>query len=214
VLPLLLLAALGAPPSDLAATGVVVHPSGGRSTVVLTSGGRTRVASLGEVAFGGKVVAVTSTSVQILFEGGPVTLRLSPGAGAGTASYRTPVATEAAPPPGGAAEDPATPHRMMSRAEVERRLGSEIPRILADTALSPVMEDGRAVGLRVVRMADGTLLSDAGLRQGDVITEINGTPIDGMATLIGLWPRLQSATDLRAVVQRGGQPVSLEVVLR
>jgi general secretion pathway protein C len=212
VLPLLLLAALGAPPSDLAATGVVVHPSGGRSTVVLTSGGRTRVASLGEVAFGGKVVAVTSTSVQILFEGGPVTLRLS--AGAGAASYRTPVAAEAAPPPGGAAEDPATPHRMMSRAEVERRLGSEIPRILADTALSPVMEDGRAVGLRVVRMADGTLLSDAGLRQGDVITEINGTPIDGMATLIGLWPRLQSATDLRAVVQRGGQPVSLEVVLR
>ena len=30
-----------------------------------------------------------------------------------------------------------------------------------------------------------------------------------MATLIGLWPRLQSATELRAVVLRDGQPVSL-----
>ena len=35
-----------------------------------------------------------------------------------------------------------------------------------------------------------------------------------MATLIGLWPRLQNATELRAVVLRGGQPVSLRVTLR
>jgi general secretion pathway protein C len=103
---------------------------------------------------------------------------------------------------------------MMSRTEVERRLGSEIPRILADTALAPAMEDGRVVGLTVQRLADGTLLSDAGLRQGDVITEINGTTIDGMGTLIGLWPRLQTATDLQAVVRRAGRPVSLSVTLR
>ncbi len=103
---------------------------------------------------------------------------------------------------------------MMSRTEVERRLGSEIPRILADTALTPAIEDGQIVGLTVTRLAEGTLLSDAGLRLGDVITAVNGTPIDGMAALIGLWPRLQSATDLQATVRRAGRPVLLEVTLR
>ena len=66
----------------------------------------------------------------------------------------------------------------------------------------------------ITRMAEGTLLSDAGLRAGDVLTRINGTDIDGMATLIGLWPRLQSATELRATVLRNGQPFSLVVSLR
>ena len=36
----------------------------------------------------------------------------------------------------------------------------------------------------------------------------------GMAALIGLWPRLQTATELRAVVLRNGQPYSLLVSLR
>ena len=76
------------------------------------------------------------------------------------------------------------------------------------------MEDGRVVGVQVTRMPEGSLLTDAGLRAGDVLTQINGTQIDGMGTLIGLWPRLQTATELRAVVVRNGQPFSLLVSLR
>jgi type II secretory pathway component PulC len=102
----------------------------------------------------------------------------------------------------------------MNRVEVQRRLGEEIPRILAETAVAPVMEEGRVVGVQVTRLPEGSLLTDAGLRTGDVLTRINDTEIDGMATLIGLWPRLQSAAELRAVVLRNGQPFSLLVSLR
>jgi len=97
---------------------------------------------------------------------------------------------------------------------VERRLGAEIPRILADTAVAPVLEEGRVVGLALTRIAEPSLLLDAGLRVGDVLVRINDVEIDGMATLIGLWPRLQGASELRAVVLRNGQPVSLAVSLR
>jgi type II secretory pathway component PulC len=111
---------------------------------------------------------------------------------------------------GGEGEPPA---RAMPRADVEKRLGTEIPRILTETALRPVVEDGRVVGLLVARLPEGTLLSDAGLRAGDVLVEINETAIDGMGTLMGLWPRLQSATEIRAVVRRAGRPVRLSVTL-
>jgi len=77
-----------------------------------------------------------------------------------------------------------------------------------------IEEDGRVVGVQVARLPEGSLLTDAGLRAGDVITRINGTEIDGMATLVGLWPRLQTASELRAVVVRNGRPVSLVVSLR
>ena len=40
------------------------------------------------------------------------------------------------------------------------------------------------------------------------------TPIDGLPTLMSLWPRLQGASEVHAEVLRNGQPVSLSVSLR
>jgi type II secretory pathway component PulC len=111
---------------------------------------------------------------------------------------------------------PGDPHapRTMDRREVERRLGDEVPRILAETTVVPVTEDGRVTGLALTRVPEGTLLTDAGLQAGDVLTRVNDTAIDGLPSLIALWPRLQGAKDLSAVVLRNGQPVSLTISLR
>jgi type II secretion system protein C len=203
-----------APPADLAVAGVVVGTTPDRSSAILVSGGRTRVVAVGETAFGGRLVAVGSGSVTIDYGGERLELRLPVAAPAPPPPPPDRAAGRPALPPGAPPEDPETPAREMSRVEVQRRLGEEIPRILAETAVAPVTEEGRVVGVQITRLAEGTLLSDAGLRTGDVLTRINGTDIDGMATLIGLWPRLQSATELRATVVRNGQPFSLLVTLR
>jgi type II secretion system protein C len=199
-------------PADLAVSGVVVRKE--RSTAILSAGGKTRVVAVGDSAFGGRVVSITPEAVALEFGSQRVELRLPTALQA--PARPAPARAAAAPtlPAGMPPEDPATPAKSMERAEVQRRLGDEIPRILAETAVAPVMEDGRVVGVQLARLAEGSLLTDAGLRAGDVITQINGTEIDGMATLVGLWPRLQSATELRAVVNRNGQPISIVVALR
>ena len=46
------------------------------------------------------------------------------------------------------------------------------------------------------------------------VLALNDTAIDGLPTLISLWPRLQGARQLQAVVLRNGQPVSLNINLR
>lgn len=201
---LLALAAAAAP--DVQLVGVVVARAPERSVAILRSAGRTRVAAVGDSAFGGRLVAVTAEAASLDFDGETVRLRLL--AGAPPSAPLPPRAS------GGAPEDPATPARAMDKREVDRRLSTEIPRILAETTVVPVMEDGRVSGLTLTRVPEGTLLTDAGLRPGDVLTEINDTRIDGMATLIGLWPRLQSASELRAVVLRNGQRVSLALTLK
>jgi len=217
LLALVLAAAVQAAPADLSVTGVVVRKTPERSTAILSSGGKTRVVAIGDSAFGGRVLSVTPEAVALDFGGQRVVLRLPSALQAAAARPAAPARAAAgapAAPPGAPPEDPATPSKTMERAEVQRRLGDEIPRILAETAVAPVMEDGRVVGVQLARLAEGSLLTDAGLRAGDVITQINGTEIDGMATLIGLWPRLQGASELRAVVNRNGHPISLVIALR
>jgi type II secretion system protein C len=213
-LVLALVLALADAPPDLVVSGVVAREASGRSVAILSSGGKTRVVAVGDTAFGGRVTAIGKDAVTLEFGAERVVLRLpasAPPPPAATVAAARPVTSS---PAGSPAEDPATPARSMERVEVQRRLGDEIPRILAETAIAPVMEDGRVTGVQVARLPEGSLLTDAGLRAGDVITEINGTQIDGMATLVGLWPRLQGASELRAVVVRNGQPVSLLVSLR
>jgi len=197
--------ALAVAPPDLSAIGIVVSARVEARAALLQSGGRTRVVGVGDTAFGGRVAAIESDHVAVDYDSGRVRLRLA----AGVATAPAIAATASSP----AAED-TMPARAMERREIERRLGEESGRILAETTLVPAMDAGRVAGFTITRMPDSTLLSDAGLRPGDVLTEVNGVPIDSLATLIGLWPRMQTETAVRAVVLRNGQPVSLAVTLR
>jgi general secretion pathway protein C len=202
---LLSLALTGAAPADLAAVGIVASTRSERSVAVLRAGGRTRMGSIGDTVFGGRIVAISAGAVVVEFTDGPRELRL----GAAVAANVAPVRSVAAPP----VEAPAG-ERTLERREVERRLGEEIPRILAETTLLPVTSAGRVAGLTISRMPPGTILSEAGLQAGDILTEVNGVPIDSMATLIALYPRLQGESMLRAHVLRNGQPLTLSLVLR
>jgi general secretion pathway protein C len=200
-----LLLALAAAPPSVSAVGIVMSARVEARTAVLQSGGRTRVVGIGDAAFGGRVAAIEADHVALEFDTGRVRLPLVAGAGAPPS-----IAATALP----AAEDSPGHARAMERREIERRLGEESGRILAETTLVPAMDEGRVAGFTITRMPDSTLLTDAGLRAGDVLTEVNGVPIDSLATLIGLWPRMQTESALRAVVLRNGQPVTLSVTLR
>lgn len=196
--------ALVATPPDIAAVGIVMSAREEARTALLASGGRTRVVAIGDVAFGGRVAIIDASHVAIDFETGRVLARLLTTTPAAAPTLPLTLAEPASP----------TAPLALERREIERRIGEESGRILAETTLVPAMDAGRVAGFTIARMPDSTLLSEAGLRAGDVLTEVNGVPIDSLATLIGLWPRLQTESDVRAVVLRNGQPVTLSVTLR
>jgi type II secretory pathway component PulC len=205
LLPVLLQALLAAPPADLAALGAVFARPPAASVAILRSGGRTRVVAVGESAFGGRLLSVDARAAVLEYGSGRVEVRLAAAVAPRAEAARTAVVARREEPAG---------TRNMERREVERRLGEEVPRILAETTVVPVTEDGRVTGLALTRVPEGTLLTEAGLQAGDVLTRINDTVVDGLPTLMSLWPRLQGASQLQAVVLRNGQPVSLTVTLR
>lgn len=201
----LLVVVAAAPLADLALVGVVLTPRAEGRVAVVESGGRTRVAAIGETVFGLTVTAIAEGEVVLQGDGEALRLRVGPA--------RAPALVPAAfAHAAGPAADPSA--RELPRADVVRRIGEESSRILAETTLVPVIDNGRAAGFTLTRIPENSLLTDAGLRAGDVLVEVNGTPVDSLATLIGLWPRLQSESMVRATVLRNGEPVSLSVALR
>lgn len=199
---------LAGPTHGIEVLGIVASPTAEHSVAILASGGMTRIVESGDSAFGGVVMAIESGRVWLELQGERVELRLS-----GVVSpVVAPAHTVAAAP-----QADAPPEMLavtLPRPEVDRRLLSEIPRILATTRLIPVRDAGRVVGFSLEKLPEGTLLSDVGLLAGDVLTHINRVPLDSLGTLVGLWPRLQGATELTAQVIRSGQPVSLSVSIR
>ena len=200
----LLLAAVLAdarPPADLVVVGTIVSPRPDRSLAILRSAGRTRTVGAGDTAFGGKVAFVSAGAVALDFGPERVELRL---AGANPATPPPPMAAQSKPGADGSLT--------MARGDVERRLGEEIPKILAETTVVPYLDQGAVTGLLLSRLPQG-ILSEVGLRQGDVLQSLNDVPVDSLATLASLWPRFQNATEVRAVVLRDGRPLNLTLSL-
>jgi type II secretion system protein C len=200
----------------LSAVGVVVATPAEASSAVLASGGHTRVVAVGEKAFGARLVKVTAEAVVVDVDGSAVELRIASAPTRQATSTATrdepqlPASTAGPAPPSSAAPQPLT----FDKADVQRRIVVEAPRILAETTATPYYQDGQVGGVSLSRVAEGTIITDAGLRAGDVLVRLNGTQIDGVPSLIGLWGRLQSENQLRAEILRGGEPVTLTVILR
>jgi len=72
----------------------------------------------------------------------------------------------------------------------------------------PFQKDGQLVGYRLRPGKDRTLLKRFGLRSGDVITAVNGVPMNNPIKALEVLRDLSSATSLNVDIQRNGTPQS------
>jgi general secretion pathway protein C len=111
-----------------------------------------------------------------------------------------------APPPSAAmlqgGENPAF--------ERMRRMITEQPGLIGDVMRpQPVMDGGRMKGFRVYPGRDRAAFARLGLRPGDQVTAINGTPLDDRDRSEQILKTLSSASEARVTVIRGGQQQDL-----
>lgn len=195
--------ALAAFTADITLSGVVVARSG-RHGALLVSEGRTRAVVAGDRAFGCDVTLIQPARVELRCGAEARTLTLtakSPGL-----SRRLPQE--------GPAPDPSPADVTITRADLDARLQSEMSRLMSETTLIPVTSRGQVAGFTLTRIPPGTILETLGLKAGDVLVSVNDTPVDSFTTLVGLWPRLQTATGVKAQVVRDGKPLDISVNIR
>jgi len=119
----------------------------------------------------------------------------------------TALASERAPEPERAEPELLWVRRSFSRAAATQRLEKEIAVILSDTEVTPRVVEGEVQGLELLRLPDGTVLSESGLLPGDVLRSINEQPLRGLDSLWRLLTRFADDDELRVVVVRRGEVV-------
>lgn len=116
----------------------------------------------------------------------------------------------AGPPPPVAA---ATPNQspLLDRM---RSLVNEQPGVLSQVIRpQPVFANGKLKGFRVYPGLNRQAFSRLGLRAGDLVTAINGTPLDDQGRGEEIFGTLSSATDARVTVTRNGRQQDLSLNL-
>jgi general secretion pathway protein C len=105
---------------------------------------------------------------------------------------------------------PALAHELRT---YRRRLVTNPGSVFQLLRLIPTRQDGQFVGFRVYPARDRALFARVGLRPGDLVTTVNGIPLDDARNSMRALQALRSANSIQLSVLRGGQPVSLNLDL-
>lgn len=93
-------------------------------------------------------------------------------------------------------------------------LRPDLAELASQVSVMPVMENGRFAGVRLAGGRNSDLLERVGLRPTDVVTAVNGIPLDGPQRQRELIDSLRSSGSARVTVRRDGREMQLDVDLR
>ena len=106
---------------------------------------------------------------------------------------------------------PAMPDHTLARsavkAVVDQGLGSFLQRVDIDD--QPVMAGGKFHGFRIANLRDTNFWAGVDLKPGDVVTAVNGFPIEHPEQAQTAFESLQVASELKVAYDRDGKPREL-----
>ena len=110
-----------------------------------------------------------------------------------------------AAPPSGSADH--TMARSAVHAVVVQGLGMFLRRVDLDD--QPVLAGGKFHGFRIAALRDASFWNGVDIKPGDVVTSVNGFPIERPEQAQTAFDSLDVASELRVALERGGQPREL-----
>ncbi|SRR5579875_478905 len=139
------------------------------------------------------------------------------------ASVEMPPAAEQAATPsslGGRALTPypgvrqvGTNHWQINRSTVDRSL-QNMGQLLMQARATPNLRNGKIEGFRLSEIQPGSIFSQLGLQNGDIITEVEGQEVNDPARALEMLSLLRDRPSISLTVMRNGQPVQLNFDIR
>lgn len=75
--------------------------------------------------------------------------------------------------------------------------------------VAPFYRDGKPAGFRLSSVRSDSIFSSLGIRNGDVISSVNGQTIDSPQRAMQLYEGLSQRGTIKMIVERGGRPVTI-----
>jgi len=182
----------------LVLAGVLATPDPKEGMAIIGESAATaKVVSVGQQVPGGALLDSVFPDRAIINRNGVLESVLLPRRAAG-------VGDAAPPPPPVAASSPD------AQLERMRKLVNEDPGVIGQVLRpQPVYAGGKMRGFRVYPGANRQAFARLGLRAGDLVTAINGTPLDDKDRAQEIFATLNSSTDARVSVTRNGRQQEL-----
>lgn len=161
----------------------------------------------------GELVSVEKSKVVINHNGTMVSLEMPTDQGdAGTAPSAMPEPApivSAMPPMFGRDVERVGPYQyLVHRSSVDRNL-QNMGQLFTQMRAIPNVQDGKTDGFRLSEVVPGSLFSQMGLRNGDVVTSIGGQDLNDPTQAIALLNGLRNASSMSITVMRHGRPIDL-----
>jgi len=213
-------AAPKAAPSNMQLRGTMAGPEGS-GLAMIDVNGQTQVVSTGEQVAGMKLVSVTPYSVRLEANGQIQILEMDSGLVAGAPPQRAKAVprTQARP---NQPDPSATPDEealdgsngaILTQRELRNILDNPAEFAGKGFRMKPVLKGGEIVGMRMNIQNPTHPLARLGIKDGDVVKSLNGTPLNGPEALSSIYRVLRNTSSLSFDVDRGGTSEKIEITL-
>jgi type II secretion system protein C len=83
--------------------------------------------------------------------------------------------------------------------------------LMSQARMFPVTKDGETAGFRLSGVKKGSLATLLGLKNGDVLSEINGSKLGNIDDALAMYQKLRRANHLSVTVERSGAVITKEI---
>lgn len=97
---------------------------------------------------------------------------------------------------------------------IREATGIDAAELASQVQVFPVLENGRFAGVRLSAGRDSALFERSGLKPTDIVTAVNGIPLDGPQRQSELMNSLRDASSLQLTIRRDGREQQLGVDLK
>ena len=97
----------------------------------------------------------------------------------------------------------------LNRANIERAM-ENLGQLMDQATIRPHIEDGRPAGISITGIKPNAIFRKMRLRNGDVITGVNGRPIDSVEDAVAIFEDLTSSSEIKVDIKRRGRNQTLD----
>ncbi len=94
--------------------------------------------------------------------------------------------------------------RRVNRKQLQSQI-RDFPKLLSQARVIPHFTNGKADGFTISNIVPGSLYTQVGLRNGDIIRKVNGRQVTSAEQAMAMYHALQSAPSIDVELMRGGQ---------
>jgi general secretion pathway protein C len=102
------------------------------------------------------------------------------------------------------------PRKIRLRADEIEKAMENLGQLMEQATLRPHIEDGQSAGISITGIKPNAIFRKMRLRNGDIITGVNGDAIDSVEDAVKVVEQLSSGSDIQLQIKRRGREQSLD----